>query len=157
MEDVYRVAMKCSFQLTSRSSSRFNRPEFPLQWLGECLIHQSILYEGNPDRTNIRERFAYTFEEPKPQDQQQEIPAAPSAQSDSAEVAQETSAAAPDTTADEPPTTAAEPAAAPAPREAEPEEPIPADAPITNGVKEEADTKESEVQRDGDTEMSGTI
>src|ERR1700761_3441204 len=43
-----------------------NRAEFPLQWLGECLIHQSILYEGNPDRTNIRERFLYKFDDPKP-------------------------------------------------------------------------------------------
>ncbi|KAJ9615569.1 hypothetical protein H2200_001644 [Cladophialophora chaetospira] len=42
--------------------------EFPLQWLGECLIHQSILYEGNPDRTNIRERFLYKFDDPKPQE-----------------------------------------------------------------------------------------
>ena len=45
------------------------RAEFPLQWLGECLIHQSILYEGNPDRTNIRERFLYNFEVPKPQEE----------------------------------------------------------------------------------------
>jgi hypothetical protein len=40
------------------------RAEFPLQWLGECLIHQSMLYEGNPDSTNIRERFRYTFDMP---------------------------------------------------------------------------------------------
>ncbi|KIW17096.1 hypothetical protein PV08_04287 [Exophiala spinifera] len=57
--------------------------EFPLQWLGECLIHQSILYEGNPDRTNIRERFQYKFEDPQPPEQsaqaqaQQEPPQAP--------------------------------------------------------------------------------
>ena len=40
------------------------RAEFPLQWLGECLINQSILYEGNPDATNIKERFLYNFDTP---------------------------------------------------------------------------------------------
>src|SRR6201996_8898136 len=54
-----------------------SRAEFPLQWLGECLIHQSILYEGNPDRTNIRERFLYKFDDPKPQEQSANEPAAP--------------------------------------------------------------------------------
>lgn len=42
------------------------RAEFPLQWLGECLINQSILYEGNPDSTNIKERFRYNFDAPPP-------------------------------------------------------------------------------------------
>jgi len=36
--------------------------EFPLQWLGECLINQSLLYEGNPDSTKIKERFRYNFD-----------------------------------------------------------------------------------------------
>jgi hypothetical protein len=44
----------------------YRRAEFPLQWLGECLIHHSILYEGNPDTTNIQERFRYKFEVPPP-------------------------------------------------------------------------------------------
>lgn len=39
--------------------------EYPLQWLGEHLIQQSILFEGNPDTTNIRERFVYKHE-PRP-------------------------------------------------------------------------------------------
>jgi len=39
--------------------------DFPLQWLGECLIHYSTIYEGNPDTTNIRERFKYTFQDPR--------------------------------------------------------------------------------------------
>ena len=42
------------------------RAQYPLQWLGEQLILQSITYEGNPDSTNIRERFLYKHEiEPK--------------------------------------------------------------------------------------------
>lgn len=41
-----------------------DRVEFPLQYLGEALIHQSILYEGNPDSTKIRERFRYNFDAP---------------------------------------------------------------------------------------------
>jgi hypothetical protein len=45
----------------------FCRAEFPLQWLGECLINQSLLYEGNPDTTNIKERFRYQFDVPLPQ------------------------------------------------------------------------------------------
>ncbi|KAK5084330.1 hypothetical protein LTR05_005406 [Lithohypha guttulata] len=36
--------------------------EYPLQWLGEQLILQSITFEGNPDSTNIRERFLYKHE-----------------------------------------------------------------------------------------------
>ncbi|KAI1618087.1 hypothetical protein EDD37DRAFT_255781 [Exophiala viscosa] len=130
--------------------------EFPLQWLGECLIHQSILYEGNPDRTNIRERFLYTFEDPKPQDDS--VPAPPSAPSESAEVPQEASAQAhSDAPMDETRATAADPIVVTQEVGTEPEVPIPADAPVANGIKEEADTKESEVQRDGDTEMGGTV
>ncbi len=41
-----------------------HRAEYPLQFLGECLINQSILYEGNPDTTNIKERFRYNFDAP---------------------------------------------------------------------------------------------
>lgn len=37
----------------------FLRAQYPLQWLGEQLILQSIEFEGNPDATNIRERFVY--------------------------------------------------------------------------------------------------
>jgi hypothetical protein len=46
------------------------RAEFPLQWLGECLINQSILYEGNPDTTNIKERFRYQFDIPIQQNEE---------------------------------------------------------------------------------------
>ena len=46
------------------------RAEFPLQWLGECLINQSILYEGNTDPTNIKERFRYNFDAPPPVQEQ---------------------------------------------------------------------------------------
>ena len=38
------------------------RAEFPLQWLGEHLIEQSILFEGNPDSTRLRERFRYNHD-----------------------------------------------------------------------------------------------
>lgn len=41
------------------------RAQYPLQWLGEHLIQQSILFEGNPDATGLRERFVYDHE-PKP-------------------------------------------------------------------------------------------
>ena len=53
------------------------RAEFPLQWLGECLIHQSILYEGNPDTTNIRKRFRYNFDLPAAPVEEEPQPAAP--------------------------------------------------------------------------------
>lgn len=45
---------------------RANRAEYPLQWLGEHLIQQSILFEGNPDTTNIQERFRYKHEAKPP-------------------------------------------------------------------------------------------
>lgn len=45
-----------------------------MQWLGECLIHQSMLYEGNPDTTNIRERFRYQFDVPAAPTQEQPEP-----------------------------------------------------------------------------------
>lgn len=38
------------------------RAQYPLQWLGERLIQQSILFEGNPDSTSIKERFLYNHE-----------------------------------------------------------------------------------------------
>ncbi len=65
-----RLSLACALkQRVEPPLTPFNRAEFPLQWLGECLIHQSILYEGNPDRTNIREKFVYNFDDPKPQEQ----------------------------------------------------------------------------------------
>lgn len=36
-----------------------SRAQYPLQWLGERLIQQSILFEDNPDSTKIKERFVY--------------------------------------------------------------------------------------------------
>ncbi|RMZ74895.1 hypothetical protein DV737_g5642, partial [Chaetothyriales sp. CBS 132003] len=39
-------------------------PEYPLQWLGECLINQSILYEGNTEAEKLKEHFRYTFPPP---------------------------------------------------------------------------------------------
>ncbi|KAJ9656893.1 hypothetical protein H2198_004646 [Neophaeococcomyces mojaviensis] len=36
--------------------------QYPLQWLGEHLIQQSILFEGNPDSTSIKERFLYNHD-----------------------------------------------------------------------------------------------
>ncbi|KIW65274.1 hypothetical protein PV04_07547 [Phialophora macrospora] len=86
--------------------------EFPLQWLGECLIHQSILYEGNPDRTNIRERFLYKFDDPKPVEQSNADSAAspPPVSSAAASPATAPPAAAP-------PTVAPPAAASPAPLE----------------------------------------
>ncbi|KAK4938613.1 hypothetical protein LTR10_020964 [Elasticomyces elasticus] len=131
--------------------------DFPLQWLGECLIHQSILYEGNPDRTNIRERFLYTFEDPKPQGES--APPQPSAPSESAGVSQEASAQAhSDATMDETHATVADPVVVTQEVGTEPDVPIPGDPPVANGIKEEEGTKEPEdVQRDDDTEMGGTV
>ncbi|RMZ84933.1 hypothetical protein DV738_g431, partial [Chaetothyriales sp. CBS 135597] len=40
-------------------------PEYPLQWLGEYLINQSILFEGNTEAEKLKEHFRYTF--PLPQ------------------------------------------------------------------------------------------
>jgi len=43
-----------------------NDVEFPLQWLGEHLIHLSMLNEGNPDSTNIKAHFKYNHDAPPP-------------------------------------------------------------------------------------------
>lgn len=42
--------------------TRYSRAQYPLQWLGEHLIQQSILFEGNPDSTSIKERFLYNHD-----------------------------------------------------------------------------------------------
>lgn len=34
-------------------------PEYPLRWLGEYLISQSLIYEGGTDEKGIVERFIY--------------------------------------------------------------------------------------------------
>lgn len=53
-----------------------NRAEYPLHWLGEHLIQQSIMFEGNPDTTNIRERFLYKHEpQPNTDHAQNSVPA----------------------------------------------------------------------------------
>ncbi|RMZ92334.1 hypothetical protein DV736_g427, partial [Chaetothyriales sp. CBS 134916] len=49
-------------------------PEYPLQWLGECLINQSILYEGNTEAEKLKERFRYTFPVPQPEQHSQPPP-----------------------------------------------------------------------------------
>ncbi|KAL2444532.1 hypothetical protein ABEF95_017000 [Exophiala dermatitidis] len=127
--------------------------EFPLQWLGECLIHQSILYEGNPDRTNIRERFLYKFDDPKPQS---EATSATTHPEDPATQPQEQPEGRQEPSAPETTVTTAEPAAAP---EVSVPQPTPEkDAQVTNGVHEEEKKPEEEsvAARDVDTEMGGT-
>ncbi|EXJ78215.1 hypothetical protein A1O3_09376 [Capronia epimyces CBS 606.96] len=125
--------------------------EFPLQWLGECLIHQSTLYEGNPDRTNIRERFLYKFEAPI---HQEELPTAP-AHSEPPEV-QQHEPERPEIAMHESAESTLEP---PIASEASaPQAPSPQDTTVTNGVKvEEKDEKdEKDLTKDADTEMGGT-
>ncbi|OAP63703.1 hypothetical protein AYL99_02930 [Fonsecaea erecta] len=152
--------------------------EFPLQWLGECLIHQSILYEGNPDRTNIRERFLYKFEDPKPQEPTDISPAAPapaqapvsatspaaphrspSAQPEPAPVERQESTEqqseitmneAGDTTAEQP-----QPPQVDA-QDAAPQAAPPKEEPAVNGIKQEEEARVGEATRDVDTEMGGT-
>jgi hypothetical protein len=137
-----------------------DRAEFPLQWLGECLIHQSILYEGNPDRTNIRERFLYQFEDPTPPEET----TAERAPSEATETLQEVlPQTLPEIMTSEVIETNVEPSSAPpaspappsAPQESVPQA-VPTDAPVTNGIKVEAETKEQDVSGDEDTEMGGT-
>jgi hypothetical protein len=131
------------------------------------LIHQSILYEGNPDKTNIRERFLYQFEDPKPQEQEQAVPAAPSETIEApqeGQASQESEAPQPsqpaevqqasestmDATAEpliEPSVTTQEPVPHAAPE---------TETPVVNGVKAAADAKEQDAPKDGDTEMGGT-
>ncbi|OCT48929.1 hypothetical protein CLCR_05169 [Cladophialophora carrionii] len=134
--------------------------EFPLQWLGECLIHQSFLYEGNPDRTNIREKFLYTFDDPKPVEQvsaESAAPPPPATQSATggspqgvppqeqsevsmAEVVPEIS------TQQAPPAQTNEISA--------PQATVTPDIPPVNGVKEEGGATNQ--GSDGDTDMGGT-
>ncbi|KAK6379693.1 uncharacterized protein PV06_00411 [Exophiala oligosperma] len=136
--------------------------EFPLQWLGECLIHQSILYEGNPDRTNIRERFQYRFEDPKPQEQSvqqeqqqppsSEAPPAPEPQAAQAEVPPH---AQPEVAMNDDVPTGGEEASTVPGSTAEPTSSA-AEAPVVNGTSEQADTTAQETPKDDDTEMGGT-
>ncbi|KAJ9647713.1 hypothetical protein H2204_000343 [Knufia peltigerae] len=138
------------------------RAEFPLQWLGECLIHQSILYEGNPDRTNIRERFQYRFEDPKPQEQSvqqeqqqplpSEAPPAPEPQAAQAEVPPH---AQPEVAMNDDVPTGGDEASTVPGSTAEPTSSA-AEAPVVNGTSEQADTTAQETPKDDDTEMGGT-
>ncbi|KPI43543.1 uncharacterized protein AB675_7128 [Cyphellophora attinorum] len=63
----YLNARIAPFLKKAMTESIGSEAEFPLQWLGEHLIHQSLLYENNPDATNIRERFRYNFDAPAAQ------------------------------------------------------------------------------------------
>ncbi|KAL2444556.1 hypothetical protein ABEF95_017053 [Exophiala dermatitidis] len=126
--------------------------EFFLQWLGECLIHQSILYEGNPDRTNIRERFLYEFDDPKPQKEETSAPTHPE---DPATQPQEQPEVRQEHVGPEAAATTEEPAAAP--EASAPQATSAQDSQVTNGVHEEEMKPEegSVAGRDGDTEMGG--
>ena len=133
------------------------RAEFPLQWLGECLIHQSILYEGNPDRTKIRERFLYIFEDPKPQESvHAEAPLEP-VQSTPTVVSQELPAQQPiDLSMHEAADVETEPTSSTQVQEvAIPQVTGVQEVPAINGVKEDGGG-ESHGAED-DTEMGGTI
>lgn len=123
-----------------------NRAEFPLQWLGECLIHQSILYEGNPDSTNLRERFVYKFEDPKLQEQS--APAHTSAPTVSNEPEN------PEVIMNEVSPAHIENAPATTESTIVPESTTGA-LPVVNGVKEEGEAGNVTTARDNDTEMGG--
>lgn len=139
-----------------------HRAEFPLQWLGECLIHQSILYEGNPDRTNIRERFQYKFEDPQPQEQpaqeeeQQRPPQAPPASVPEAAPAEVPPQAQSEVAMNEDVPTGGEEVLTVPEVTAEPRSSA-AEAPVMNGTSELADTTGTaqETPQDDDTEMGG--
>ncbi|KIW22994.1 uncharacterized protein PV07_11230 [Cladophialophora immunda] len=145
--------------------------EFPLQWLGECLIHQSILYEGNPDHTNIRERFLYKFDDPKPQEPADASNAAPApapAPTHRSPSAQPEPAPAPvpqQEPTDLPPELPMNEANDATAEQPEPTQPSDGDTapqatpiteePVVNGVKEE-EARVGDATRDVDTEMGGT-
>ena len=137
------------------------RAEFPLQWLGECLIHQSMLYEGNPDRTNIRERFVHKFEDPKPEEQYVPAETAPSPVPAPAGP-EPTTADVPDSsnlqaekemTMDEAASTAPPPVQPSSESALVPETVQP--PPVVNGVKEDAAPTVTSPAKDDDTEMGG--
>ncbi|EXJ56780.1 hypothetical protein A1O7_07124 [Cladophialophora yegresii CBS 114405] len=133
--------------------------EFPLQWLGECLIHQSFLYEGNSDRTNIRERFLYKFDDPKPVEQAIADSAAPpptAAQS-------ATSGSPQGVPLQEQPEVSLNEASDISTQQAPPAQTneistpqatVTADVPPVNGIKEEGGATHQGT--DGDTDMGGT-
>ncbi|KAK5045141.1 hypothetical protein LTR84_009474 [Exophiala bonariae] len=136
--------------------------EFPLQWLGECLIHHSILYEGNPDRTNIREKFVHKFEDPKPEEQY--IPTenatspapAPSTlpEPSTADVPNSPNAPAEkEITMDEAASTVQQSAQPSSESTLVPDSAQP--PPVVNGVKEDGATAVNSPGKDGDTEMGG--
>ncbi|RVX69182.1 hypothetical protein B0A52_07158 [Exophiala mesophila] len=134
--------------------------EFPLQWLGECLIHQSILYEGNPDATNIRERFAYKFEDPKPQERQPSPAPAEGepVQTDPVQNQPESMHSAVEPSSDISRNEA--PQADPAPSSSTvppmPDSgPVPSQA-VVNGITNEEAPANTTVSKDDDTEMGGT-
>jgi hypothetical protein len=141
--------MRAQNSATDAKSS--DRAEFPLQWLGEALIHQSIVYEGNPDRTNIRERFLYEHEDPKPQTSVLEGSSGGTAETQQpmAEHAQtqDPPSEAPRQTPVDEGVSMHEDAKIPAESTTE--------APVTNGVKVEGHTAEAD-GKDADTEMGGT-
>ncbi|KEF63757.1 uncharacterized protein A1O9_01735 [Exophiala aquamarina CBS 119918] len=134
--------------------------EFPLQWLGECLIHQSIQYEGNPDHTNIRERFVNKFEDPKPEEHpvngdSPTLAVAPAAQ-------EPVPPAVPESSLEQTETEVAMNEAAPA--DSQPVQPASQSAvvpdivqtpTVVNGVQEERPPAVTSPARDDDTEMGG--
>lgn len=107
-----------------------------------------MLYEGNPDRTNIRERFVHKFEDPKPEEQYVPAETAPSPVPAPADP-EPTTADVPDSsnlqaekemTMDEAASTAPQPVQPP---------------PVVNGVKEDAAPTVTSPAKDDDTEMGG--
>jgi len=133
--------------------------EFPLQWLGECLIHQSMLYEGNPDRKNIRERFSYSFEEPKAQEQASAEAAAvsiPHSEPDPAAAQSSAQEQQPDASLNNPSGHAAVQApSASIHGDAVSQSSAAAEAPTVNGVTEDGGAHGADEAGDADTEMGG--
>merc|ERR1711939_347860 len=130
----YLNARIAPFLKKAMTESLASEAEFPLQWLGECLTHQSMLYEGNPDTTGIRERFRYNFE--MPTEPPQEVPQEePQAQAQTTNPASTNGVAATETASTDSAAQVAASIAVP-----------PADAPMLNGemeVLEEQNTQDS--------------
>jgi len=54
---------RCSHDRLTDTASR---PDYPLRYLGEHLINQSLQFESNPQKTEIKSHFQYDFDRPVP-------------------------------------------------------------------------------------------
>ena len=116
-----------------------------------------MLFEGNPDRTKIRERFLYKFDDPKPQESLRADAVARTTQAASIDRGVPMQRQSEVSMGEDDITASGQAPAVQSQETALPRATSISEPPAVNGVQEDGTVGASHEARDGDTDMGGTL